>query len=160
MKGWQGVVGAAGFLYIAAVLQQSLSPAISFGPVRPDFFLIVMLPMALFCNSTGAIWCGFFAGLLHGGLAGANLTHYVLSRVCAGAAIANVRQLGLQVSLPIAGLMVAGGTVVAQILLLFLAPRGAILPYLGATIGTAFYNGVLGTLVFALLKKLYSPKAV
>jgi len=48
-------------------------------------------------------------------------------------------------------------TGVTQIAFLLFNPRGAILPFLLATIGSAVYNGVLAMPLYALLKKVSDP---
>lgn len=160
MTGWRGILGYGFLFWLAAVSQQALAPSLALGAVRPDFLLVVSLVLSIQARTTGALTLGFVAGVIQGALAGANLTHYVLSRVGAGAALAGLKSLGIEVSGLMAGVLVAAGTVVAQILLMFLAPPGAILPFLGATIGTALYNGVLGALLHALLKRFISPRSV
>ncbi|HRF58299.1 MAG TPA: hypothetical protein PLH94_00130 [Fimbriimonadaceae bacterium] len=151
------VVCALGF-WIMATLEQALAPKLSVFGCPPDFLMVMGASIALLSTPLGGAWAGFFSGLLQGALAGANLTAYVISRILPAFGIAWMSDLDIRIAPTVAGLIVAATTLVSQLLLMFLAPPPQILPFLGATIGTAMYNGVLAIPVYSLLRRLFKGK--
>jgi rod shape-determining protein MreD len=120
--------------------------------------MVMGASVALLSTPLGGAWAGFFSGLLQGALAGANLTAYVISRILPAFGIAWMSDLDIRIAPAVAGLIVAAATLVSQLLLMFLAPPPQILSFLGATIGTAMYNGVLAIPVYSLLRRLFKGK--
>jgi rod shape-determining protein MreD len=157
MKGLPGLMAALALLFVGATLQQSLSQRMAIAGCPPDFLLAVLGPIALYSSPRGAAAAGFGSGVLMGALAGANLMHYVWSRCLAGLLAAGVERLGFRAGAGLAFLTTAIATATAQLLLLLFAPSGAILPFLGATMGTAVYNGVVAIPVYALLGRFFKP---
>lgn len=147
-------------LYGAAILQQALAPRMAIFGVQPDFFLILLVPLALVAPASVAAPLGFASGVIHGAVAGANLPHYAISRGVAFFAAILSRGVGLEIGLPLAGLLVGLATVIAQIVLMFLAPPPAITPFLAATMGVALYDGVLALPIYALLRRSLRSKAI
>ena len=130
-------------LWIAGALQQSCSRALSIGPASPDFLIILIAAASPLMSRTGAAFLGFGAGVVQGALPGANLMHYVISRTVAAFFTAWAQDLKLA---PHSGTIFLTGvftTVLAQILFMFLAAPPGIIAYLGATIASAIYNGLL-----------------
>lgn len=154
MTGWRfffvGVLG----LWVFGALQQGLSERVSIFGVRPDFLLIFSAAYALLASRGAAAMCGFGAGVVQGALAGANLTHYVFSRTLASASIAWSTDLRFEQNAVLVALSIALGTLFAGLVFMFLAAPSAILEYLGATILSALYNGVLAIPVHSLLRRL------
>jgi rod shape-determining protein MreD len=146
-------------LWIAAVFQQVLAPRFAIFGVRPDFLLIVLVPLSLFVNRSTAAVLGFFAGLLYGAAAGANLTHYAVSRTLAGFAGSWSKATGLELNLVVLAITTAIVTVLAQMVWMFLAAPSGVLSFLGDTIGSAMYNGVLAVPFYMLLRRVLVPNA-
>ena len=94
---------------------------------------------------------------MQGALAGANLTHYVISRCIAGFVASWSRRLRFEMTPITVAISVAAVTVVAQIALMFIAAPTGIFGFLGDTIGSAMYNGVIAIPVYALLKRVLNP---
>ena len=151
---WKLVLISAASLWIAAVCEQCLANRMLLLGQRPDFLLATMTPLALCLAGTGPIWIGFLAGLLQGGISGANLVHYVISRTLSGYGLVLFRGLELDTGVIIVVIATALVTVLSQLLLMLLAPPPALTPFLAATIGTAVYNGVLAFPIYAVLRKL------
>lgn len=144
-------------LWIAAVCQFSVAPRIAIFGAGPDFLLAAVACLALFKPRRSGAWVGFAAGVLHGGVAGANLAAYAISRTFAGFLIGWLGMMDLEKSPVVAFFAAATATIIGQLILLFGAPPPAILPFLLATIGTAMYNGVIAVPVFALLRRILNP---
>lgn len=159
MSGWAGILGAAAAMWLAAVLDQALGGRMAIAGVRPDLMLAALGPLALLSRPAGGAALGFASGILQGALAGANLAHCVASRVAAGWLISGTGGLGIRPGAMLAFASGATGTIVARLCLMLLAPPPSLLPYLGATIGVAAYNGVLAIPVDAVLRRLYRPRA-
>lgn len=145
-------------LWLAVVLDVGLGDRLGLWGARPNLTLVVLLPICLLTRPSAATWAGFMVGLLYGAAAGANLAHYVISRAMAGFLTSSAQGLRLEVRAPLAGLFCALGTIVAQGLLMFLAPPVQIGPFLAATMGTALFNGVLSMPVYAVLQRLLRPR--
>lgn len=158
MKGWQAAVTGAVLLWLAGVLQQGLAERLAIFGVAPNFLLIALGPMALLSRPSVGGTMGFFAGLIQGALAGANLTHYVISRTLAGFLTSLGNQLDIRLALTVAGLACAATTFIAQLILMFLAPpSGSLIAYLFGSLGMALYNGVLAIPLYSLLRRWFAP---
>lgn len=157
MKGTKGALISAVVLLVATTLQQALAYRLAILGARPDFMLIALSALGMFANRPGGMTLGFFDGLLMGAISGANLQHYVTSRVLAGLALGWTNSSELPRSLAAAGVTTGAVTVAAQLVLMFLAPPHSIGTFLADTIRGAVYNGVLAIPVYALLKRFLAP---
>lgn len=144
---------AAILVWLAAGLQLIATRMAVFGAV-PDFVLVAVIVLSLFGTRSVDTGIGFVGGLFQGAMAGANLAGYVVSRTVTAFLVGWLGRAQLNASYWLAALVAVFGTMVAQILLLFVAPTPAIGSFLLATIGTAIYNGVLAMPVFALLRRV------
>lgn len=153
MKGFPALFMAALLLWLAAILDQSLAARLSILGAQPSFFLVVLGPMALLSRPRTGAAVGFAAGLMQGALAGANMTHYIISRSVAGFLTSLGTQLDIRIALSVAGLASAGTTLVAQFLLLFLAPPAdSLVAFFFRSLGMSLYNGLLSIPLYALLR--------
>jgi rod shape-determining protein MreD len=157
MKGARGVAIAALTIFVAAILQQSLGFRASFFGARPDFMLVALSVLGIGSNRAGGILLGFSDGLVMGGLAGANLQHYVTSRTICGLLLGWSSKMELPHTLFASAVITGAVTVIAQLIFMFLAPSHSIGAFLADTIRSAVYNGVLAIPVFALLKRFMAP---
>jgi hypothetical protein len=161
MKGLPAMAVAVVLMWVAAVLDQAMSYRLAVFGCAPSFLLAVVGPMALLSRASFAGGVGFASGLIQGALAGANLTHYVISRSIAGFLTSLGGQLDIRLALPVAGLACAATTIVSQLLLMFLAPPpGSLVGYVFGSIGMAIYNGLIGIPIYALLRKIFVPKII
>lgn len=146
-------------LWVGGGCQRAVSPYISIGGVAPDFLLIVVGCLSLFGTRRSGSIIGFFAGVLQGALAGANLAAYAISRTIAGFVAGWFSALEFEAGAVVASTVVFAVTLIAQFLLMFVAPPGQIGGFLLATIGSAVYNGVLAMPLYALLRRVLDPPA-
>jgi hypothetical protein len=160
MKALGGFLGIALGLWIAGGLQQALSGRMGIWSAHPDFFLVALASGALFASRAQAALLGFFCGLLHGALAGANLSHYVVSRTVAGFLGGWIRSTSLETNAWLAFGMGFLVTVASRLLFMFLAPPPQLLPFLQATILAAAYNGLLVLPVYLLFRKFAPPRGL
>ncbi|CAN5679680.1 hypothetical protein BH11ARM2_BH11ARM2_21160 [soil metagenome] len=151
---------AAIALWMAGGCQATLSPRLGIEGASPDFLLIVLAVLAPWLPRKGAILLGFFAGILHGAVAGANLTAYALSRTIAGFLLGSLGALEMELSVALSMILAALVTMLAGIVSLFLAPPPAIGSFLLATIGSAIYNGVLAAPAHFVLGRLAFPREI
>lgn len=142
-------------VYLAAVLQHSLAPRMAILGAQPDFFLVFVCGFAPYSRPSGGILLGGLAGLFQGGLPSANVAHYVISRALTGFAVSAANGLRLAPTPLIAAGTAAIGTLFAKLVWMFLAGPPHIGAFLGDTIRTAMYNGVLAVPLYALLKKIF-----
>lgn len=144
--------------WLGGALQQSVAPRLSLLGARPDFLLIALSVLSLFGPRATGAWLGFGAGLVHGALSMANMAQYVISRTVSGFFVGWSNDLHLRSGPQLAGLTTAAATLVAQLILLFLAPTTHIAGYLGATIKSAVYNGVLAVPLYLLVRGFSGPQ--
>lgn len=159
MKSWGALLAIAVGLWLAGGLQQAVAPKLAIMGASPDFLLVALASGSLFLTRSRGALLGFFCGLIHGALAGANLMHYIISRTAGGFIAAWSRSTTLEANLILAAATGFFLTLVSQLLLMFLAPPKQLVPYLTATIIAAAYNGVLVMPVYSLLRKLIRPRA-
>jgi rod shape-determining protein MreD len=159
MKGVKGWVVAILLLWIAGAAQEAIAFQISFGGISPDFPLIVVICVGLFSDKRSGAVLGFLAGVIHGAIAGGHMAAYAVTRTLVGFLTGWFNGMEFEGNAAVAFVVTAAATLCTQITFLLLNPRGAILPFLLATIGSAMYNGVLAIPLYALLTKvLDSPR--
>ena len=141
-------------IWIMAILQQVLPDRAAVLGARPDFLLTATLCLGLLIPAPQSIAVGFFTGLFQGAMVGANLAQYIVTRMVSGYVASRVSELEIEIGPPLAALCIAVGTVGAQILMMFLAPPRSLGGFIGDTIETAIYNGVIAMPLFAVLKPL------
>ncbi|MCH8978531.1 MAG: rod shape-determining protein MreD [Armatimonadetes bacterium] len=151
-------VALALWFWVAAVIQQAVAPQVKIAGAEPDLLLVVALVSAVFYPPRIAAVLGFVAGVLHGGIAGADLAHYAVSGTLVAFAVGYLSGLELDVKPWYVGLTVLGGTLAAQLLMMIQAPPPETVPYVRATILSAMYNGVLAIPIYALIRRSLSPK--
>jgi len=151
------VIVAAIAIWLAAACQQALSPRMAILGARPDFFLIVLTPLALWSSRRMGTLLGFICGLVQGAIAGANLVGYAMSRVIGGFTVSWSKQIGFQPNIVVIGVTAGAATLLCQLVFMFLAPPPGVFSFLGDTIGSALYNGVLAVPVYLLLKGILVP---
>ncbi|MBX3118368.1 MAG: hypothetical protein KF784_04830 [Fimbriimonadaceae bacterium] len=152
------IVTAAVTLWVCAAMQQALAARLGIFGASPDFLLVALTALCLFSpKPIGGAYLGFVAGALNGAIAGANLTHYIFSRVLGGFLAAKSRNPKYPPKAPTIFATMAGVTLVSQIVLMFFAPPSGIAGFLGATILSALYNGVLCLPLHALLQRILKP---
>jgi rod shape-determining protein MreD len=137
-------------LWVATGLQMSLSHRWGVWGARPDFLLILVVAFAQQSSLRGALWIGFCAGVLQGAISGANLTHYVASRVVASAVAANLRKVGFGTGPVTAGAFSLVACLAAQLVLMFLAPQPEVLSFLVESLKSSVLNAVLAIPVCGL----------
>lgn len=153
MKGLSGVFVALVSLGIAAILQRGLSPHLSFGGVAPDFLLLVIATLGLFSNRSSGALLGFGAGLLQGGLSGANMAVYVVSRTVCGYLLGWFNLLELESNPIVATIATVCVTMGCQLFIMFWAPPPGISAFMGSTAGSALMNACLAAPVYLLLRQ-------
>ena len=145
-------------LYLAVCWHQSLLGQSSLLGFKIDFVLVsICLVSVRLRPAVGALY-GFAGGFASGAAAGANLTALTVSRTILGFALGFLRQSGTQLTWVHMALVTAIGTAISQILLLFMAPPPDIGAFIGATIGTAIYNGVFAGLADLILRRTMEPQ--
>jgi len=127
--------------------------------VAPDFLIALTCVLALMSNSRVGMILGAIAGMLMGGITGANMWQYVLSRMLVGFSAGWIADQRFQTNPAVAGVASFIGTLVGQLVMMFIAPPPAILPFLTATIGSAIYNGVIGMMFCVMIEKLVPAKS-
>lgn len=143
--------------WLFTVLQMALSSRWAIGPAIPNFLLVLAAAWSPFLNRSQGALLGFAIGTLNGAVVGANLSQYVVSRTLTSFLAAWANDIRFAPSLPTLFATGFFSTVFANLAMMFLAPPPGIGAYLGATILSAVYNGVLVWPVYALLKRILDP---
>lgn len=143
-----------GGLWLAGVLLAGLSPHMEILGASPDFLLIYGIVFSTALTRPAATALGFAAGLITGGLVGANITHYILSRTFTCFLASWSRRLRFELSYPTIATTVFLGTLFARILFMFTAAPRDVGGFLRDTIAEATYNGVLALPLYGLVKRV------
>lgn len=157
MNGGRYWAAAIPTLWLAAVLQQAVAPRIAILGTAPDFLLAALTALALLGERRSGMLGGFLAGLLRGCLAGSSLTPYLIGRTIVGYGLGWVRSAGLIPNAAVAGAAGFVATLVSQGVLMMLAHRGPLVPFLTGTLITAAINGALAMPLYALLRRVIDP---
>ena len=145
-------------LWIAAILDHGVSQRIAIFGATPNFLLIIPLVVGLTAQNPAAVWTGFFAGLTQACLIGANLTQFVVSRIAGSFVTARLGALDVEIGVVLAGIFVGFGSLLSDVVLMFLAPPRSIPDYLRDTITSGLYNAVLALPIYAVLRPFLSRK--
>jgi len=140
-------------LWIATGLQMSLAHRWEIAGARPDFLLTVVVALSQLSSMRGALWIGFFAGVLQGGISGANLTHYVASRMVGGAVAASLHHVGFGSGPATVGAFALAACLAAQLVLMFLAPQPEVLAFLVQSLKSSVLNAALAIPIAMLAAK-------
>ena len=141
----------------AICLQVSVAPRIALFGALPDFPLIVLLAFCPAFTRVQAAVFGFFLAVGYGGTIGANLWQCVVSYSISGFVLAWINDYRVTPNVPVMFATGFFGTILARLLFMFVAAPPGIASYLGATILSALYNGVLVLPLYALLKRFLDP---
>jgi hypothetical protein len=152
------VFGAILMLVVATVFQAGFLDRYLILGAQVNLPIVVALSLALVSRPAAGGALGLLSGILTGAISGASMTHYAVSRVLAGYFVGTRSES--EPSVWGGAGWVALGSLIAQLVLIILAPPSPLGPAIGATILTAVYNGVVALPVFALVVRLFQPKVV
>lgn len=155
-----GVVLAVVVPVIAAVLQGAVAPFVAVGAARPNLVVLAAASWSVAAGPREAAWWAFIGGVTLDLLSGGPLGGSALAALVPVVAVGMGDSAGRRPRSVVTGaLLVAAATVgAAALYLLVLGVVGRPLPdlstLLGATIGTATYNGVLALVIYPLCRKV------
>ena len=143
--------------WLAICLQLSIAPRMAIFGAYPDFPLIVLLAFCPALSRVQSAIFGFFLAVGLGGAVGANLWQWVISYSISGFVLAGINDNRVTPNVPVVFATSVFGTILSRLLFMFVAAPPGIASFLGATILTALYNGVLILPLYALLKRFLDP---
>lgn len=151
MSTWRLVGINAIVLILAAVLDVGIGQRGAIFGAHASFLLLALAFLGSMGSLKNAMTVGFVAGLIQGGLAGANLNAYCLTRLLAGLAVGFLWNLEMDRSVVTFAASTLVAILVGQLGLLFLAPPVSIGPFIGETVSTLVVNLVLSVPIGLLL---------
>jgi len=140
---------ALGLLF-AATAQVALAPRMSVFGARPDLLLVAVTLLSMNRSSDAAAVIGFFAGLLHGGVANTKMAAFVISRILggiAGSIVGRTTMAATALTVTASSLATTG---IASFAYLLLGVPKDLFGWALATFGTLLYNTVLVVGIFWL----------
>jgi rod shape-determining protein MreD len=146
-------------LWLAAILQQALSPHLSIFGARPDFILVLVSPLSIFVPRNKGAALGFAGGVLQGAIAGGHLAASAISKAVAGFMGSWSRKIELERNFIVVFVTTFVVSLIAGLVWMFVAAPKGIAVYLGDTIGSAMYNGVLAIPVYMLLERVLNTRS-
>lgn len=144
-------------VYIAAVLDASVSERIAVFGAAPSFLFILIGQFCIPMNRTKGMLFGFMIGAIQGALAGSDIQHFMAGGVIGGLLAASCRDLSLDYSLLAVVSVTAITSFLARLIHVLLAPPPHVSVALLDTLIGAMYNGVLAAPVFFIFKKMMEP---
>jgi hypothetical protein len=140
-------------LILAAAAQIALAPKVAIFGARPDFLLVSVTLLCMNRNTDSAALIGFFAGLLHGGVANTKMAAFVISRVLGaiGASIVG-RTTVAATPLTVMGASLAASGIASGVYMLLGVPKD-LWSWILSTIGSIVYNVALVGLIAALISR-------
>lgn len=157
MRGWKAGVLIAVALYVAAAAQQSLAHWTLLG-LSLDYLLLALSVACLYVQPVPGAVIGFADGFLHASISGTNMWQHVLTRTLVGYAVSRLASSGIDRNWLAALLSGIAVVLLARVGFLFLAPPSQIAPFLGDTLGTAVYNGVIAIPLCVCLNRIVGPR--
>ncbi|MBL8068718.1 MAG: hypothetical protein JNM28_09735 [Armatimonadetes bacterium] len=158
MKNPVGAAIAVVMLIAATVLQEGVLNRYTLLGAQANLPVVVVLCVSLVSRPAAGGAFGLLSGILTGGLSGATMMHYAVSRILGGYAIATRGHE--EIDGRTAVIWVAAGTAFCQGILILLAPPNPLLPAVAATMLSAVYNGVAAIPVFALTARMFQNRVV
>lgn len=143
---------------IASILQAGIFDRYLLMGAQLNLPVVVLLVFGIISRPAAGGALGLLSGVLTGGLSGATLMHYCLSRVLAGYLMGVQSKNEPEHWTAIFWIFV--GSLISNSVLIFLAPPNPLLPAVGATILSAVYNGVVAIPMFSLVARLFRPRVV
>ena len=150
------VVGLAGSLFLAALLQSVWADAMQIRGARPDFLVSAAILGALFCDTNGGAVLGFFAGLLHASLAAppsGGFGGLMVSRTLVGSVVGWLDERVFRDNPLIAVVLVAGGTAAAEGFFFLFAPQPHVWHWAKNVGLTTLYNTVLAFPMYLFIRR-------
>lgn len=117
---------------------------------HPDLLLVTVTLLSMNRNSDAAALIGFFAGLLHGGVANTKMAAFIISRILGGIAASVVGRTTMAATPLTVMASSLATTGVASITYLLLGVPKDLVGWALATFGTLVYNVILVVGVFWL----------
>lgn len=139
--------------YLAALVDQGSSAGQFFGAAGPDCLTVVALVLAALSRPAVGALAGFIAGVLAGGIIGANMAHWVVTRTLAGFFVSLAVKLRLEVNSLIAAVTVLIGVLGSRVAYLLLTSPPDLGPLLLQSVISALASGLLALPVYALLSR-------
>ena len=149
----KAVAYPAFWLLIAAAAQVAIAPRMGIFGARPDLLLVAVTLLSMNRTSDAAAAIGFFAGLLHGGVANTKMAAFIVSRILGGVAASVVGRTTMAATPLTVMASSLAATGVASVTYLLLGVPKDLLGWMLATLGTLVYNAVLVVGVFWLFGK-------
>ncbi|MBX3095387.1 MAG: hypothetical protein KF812_00855 [Fimbriimonadaceae bacterium] len=151
-----------GFGALVFILGAGLSTAWPGGALGPggstDLMLLISLLIASFASPRAGVFLGFAAGLVAGGLAGADMGPLIVSRAIPCFALGFLPQRDANVQLSTRLILVVIAYAAAQFILMFLAPPADIGAFLRVTMAGAMINAALAWPMAALLQRWFTRR--
>lgn len=150
------------FGIVVFILGAGLSTAWPGGALGPggstDFMLLIALLMASFTSPRAGVILGFAAGLVAGGLAGADMGPLIVSRAIPCFVLGLLPRRDTSVHLSTRLILVVVAYVMAQLILMLLAPPADIGGFLRVTMAGAMINAALAWPMAALLQRWFTRR--
>ncbi|MEN3002646.1 MAG: rod shape-determining protein MreD [Armatimonadota bacterium] len=153
-QGWGATLRVGLLLWVLAVLQGVLAPAIAIRGIMPDLLLLALGCLALRLNPSAAATAGFFAGLLHASMLDQTLGSLILSRTLTAFLVAWLPTLLDRQRLLSACFACALTVLLANGLLYLAAPSLAGWNWWWATGGIMVYNTLLAAPAYWLIRRM------
>lgn len=150
-----------GLLYwLAAVFDSGAAPRMIIVSGRFEALLALAAGLSIATRpAAGAFW-GFLAGVIAGGMSGANMAHYCISYTTACFLASYAARLPLEQKGGIALLELTGTILVAKIIYMFLAAPPNVGSYLASASISAILSSFIGLAVYALARRIFQSKEV
>lgn len=155
----RGTLIVFAWLVFATALQGVFGTRMSIGFASPDFILLTAILLSMPRAQEQAFVIGGLSGLFHSAMLNEKLAAFIISRMGACFASKRLNEAILGGGVFTFIFVVFAGTLVSGLLYLFIGVPRDILSHLADTIGSALYNGVLASLVYAVSRKRTTAQA-
>ncbi len=160
MRGLLLFLGLGLMFWLAAVLDSGAAPRLMILGGRFEFLLAAAAGLSIATRpALGALW-GFIAGVVAGGMSGANMAHYTISYATSCFLACYAAKLPLEQKGGIALLELAGTILVAKLIYMFLAAPPNVGSYLASASISAILSSFVGLAVYALARRIFQSKEV
>ena len=149
----------AGMIFVAFVVQTSISGSAVILGAKPNLGLCMLLTGCLFVDANGGAALGFFLGLLEGSFVSFYVGSFIVTRTLAGYSVGLLEQRIYRENILVALSTVLIGTAMVELCFFLFAPQAQVTRWAIRASGESLCNGALAIPLFFVVRRVVGSRA-